>query len=81
SAYAESRRLCPQEFALTGGEDYELLFTAPPARHTALVRQARTRGFHITRIGTIRSRRFGMRMKSTDGAMQPIPMTSYEHFH
>jgi thiamine-monophosphate kinase len=81
SAYAESRRLCPLELALTGGEDYELLFTAPPARQTALVRQARTRGFQITRIGTIRPRRFGMQMKSTDGAMRPIPMTSYEHFH
>ncbi|MBH0188156.1 MAG: thiamine-phosphate kinase [Nitrospira sp.] len=81
SAYAESRRLCPLELALTGGEDYELLFTAPPVKHTALVRQARTRGFHITRIGTIRPRRFGMRMKSDDGAMRPIPMTSYEHFH
>ncbi len=81
SAYAKSRRLCQQELALTGGEDYELLFTAPPARHTALVRQARRRGFHITRIGTIRPRRFGMRMKSTDGAVRPIPMTSYEHFH
>jgi thiamine-monophosphate kinase len=81
SAYAESRRLCPLELALTGGEDYELLFTAPPAKHATLERQARTRGFHITRIGAIRPRRFGMRMKSADGAMRPIPMTSYEHFH
>lgn len=81
SAYAETRRLRPLELALTGGEDYELLFTAPPARQTALERQARTRGFQITRIGSIRPRRFGMQMKSTDGAMRPIPMTSYEHFH
>lgn len=80
SAYAENRRLCQLELALTGGEDYELLFTAPPAKHSTLERQARTRGFHITRIGTIRPRRFGMQMKSTDGAMRPIPMTSYEHF-
>lgn len=80
SAYAESRRLCPPELALTGGEDYELLFTAPPTRQTALERQARTRGVQITRIGTIRPRRFGMQMKSTDDAMRPIPMTSYEHF-
>ncbi len=80
-AYAESRRLRPIDLALTGGEDYELLFTAPQAQHSAIERQARARGFQITRIGRIRPRRFGMQMRTTDGAMQRIPMTSYEHFH
>jgi thiamine-monophosphate kinase len=79
-AYAESRRLQPIQLALTGGEDYELLFTAPPAKQSNIERQAHARGFHVTRIGTIRPRRFGMRMKDIDGATHPIPMTSYEHF-
>jgi thiamine-monophosphate kinase len=78
--YAESRRLRPAQLALTGGEDYELLFTASPAKQSNIERQARSRGFHVTRIGTIRPRRFGMRMKADDGTTQPIPMTSYEHF-
>lgn len=81
SAYAESRRLRPIELALTGGEDYELLFTAPPTKHSTIERQARTRGYHVTRIGTIRPRRFGIRMKTADGTMRLIPITSYEHFH
>jgi thiamine-monophosphate kinase len=80
-AYAESRRLRPVDLALTGGEDYELLFTAPPEKHSAIERQARARKFQITRIGRIRPRRFGMQMTTSDGAMRPIPMTSYEHFH
>lgn len=80
-AYAESRRLRPVELALTGGEDYELLFTAPPTKHSTIERQARARGFRVTQIGTIRPRRFGMRMKTADGTMRPIPITSYEHFH
>ena len=80
SAYAESRHLRPVQLALTGGEDYELLFTAPPAKHSAIERQARAHGSQITRIGRIRARRFGMQMKTTDGTMRPIPMSSYEHF-
>jgi thiamine-monophosphate kinase len=79
-AYAESRALQPIELALTGGEDYELLFTAPPAKHSTIERHACARGFRISHIGTIRPRRFGMRMKTSDGTMQPIPITSYEHF-
>jgi thiamine-monophosphate kinase len=79
-AYAENRRLEPVLVALTGGEDYELLFTAPPAKQATIARHARARGFHVTRIGTIRPRRFGMRMNTPDGTMKPIPNTSYEHF-
>lgn len=79
-AYAESRRLEPAQLALTGGEDYELLFTAPPAQRTAIARHAHARGFQVTRIGTIRPRRFGMRMHTPDGTITPIPNTSYEHF-
>ncbi|CUQ68113.1 thiamine-phosphate kinase [Candidatus Nitrospira inopinata] len=79
-AYAESRRLSPVDLAVAGGEDYELLFTAPPRMHATIERQARARGFQITRIGTVRHRRFGIRMKDTDGITRPMPVTSYEHF-
>jgi len=79
-AYAESRGLLPTQLALTGGEDYELLFTVPPEKQPDLFKQARTHRFHITHIGTIRPRRFGVRMKDTDGTSHPIPITSYEHF-
>lgn len=79
-AYAESRRLEPALMALTGGEDYELLFTASPEKQAAIARRARVRGFHVTRIGTIRPRRFGIRMNTLDGTMKPIPNMSYEHF-
>lgn len=79
-AYAKSRGLQPTQLALTGGEDYEILFTAPPKRQSTIEHQARTRGFHVARIGTIRPRRFGIRMKTPDGVTRPIPVTSYEHF-
>jgi thiamine-monophosphate kinase len=78
--YAENQHLEPTLLALTGGEDYELLFTAPPTKQAPIARNARARGFHVTRIGTIRPRRFGMRMNTPDGTIQLIPNTSYEHF-
>jgi thiamine-monophosphate kinase len=79
-AYAESRRIQPTQLALTGGEDYELLFTASPAKRSNIERQARARGFRVTSIGTIRPRRFGIRMRADDETSRPIPLTSYEHF-
>lgn len=78
-AYASTIGVSPTRLALTGGEDYELLFTASPRDCDAIERGARTRGYHMTRIGTIRRQRFGIQMTS-DGLRQPMPVTSYEHF-
>ena len=78
-AYASAARTSPTTLALTGGEDYELLFTASPTKQRLIERQAHTYGYHITRIGTIRPRRFGIQMTS-GGPTRPMPMTSYEHF-
>lgn len=78
-AYAQRMGVPPVQLALTGGEDYELLFTVPASQQKRLERQAHVRGYSITRIGTIRLQRFGIQMTS-DGQTQPMPITSYEHF-
>lgn len=78
-AYAKTIGVSPIRLALTGGEDYELLFTTSPLTHERVEQQARTRGYRITRIGTIRAQRFGIQMTS-GGKTQPMPLTSYEHF-
>lgn len=78
-AYARATGQNPTHLALEGGEDYELLFTVPPAKQTTLERQAGARGFRITCIGTMTRRRKGLRLLSQDGS-RPIPITSYEHF-
>jgi thiamine-monophosphate kinase len=78
-AYARAIGVSPIQLALTGGEDYELLFTTLPRDCKKVERQARTRGYRITPIGTIRPQRFGIQMM-TDGRTQPLPVTSYEHF-
>ena len=64
--------------ALDGGEDYELLFTAPPAG-----RLPRTvAGVPVTQIGVIKRRRSGqpaVTLLSPEGA-QPLAPRGWEHF-
>ncbi len=57
--------------ALDGGEDYELLFTAPP--RARVPRQFE--GLPLTRIGTMRQGRAGVVL--LDGA--PLPPRGYDH--
>jgi thiamine-monophosphate kinase len=78
-AYARTIGASPIRLALAGGEDYELLFTASPRDCGTIERGTRTRGYRMTRIGTIRPQQFGIQM-TIDGRTQPMPVTSYEHF-
>ena len=78
--YAEA---CGEEathLALKGGEDYELLFTVSPKQEPALDRLMKQSGHQCARIGTIRSRSFGRRLRTPSGAVQPLPVSSYRHF-
>lgn len=67
------------KLALTGGDDYELCFTAPP-RHGALVAGlAHSSDCAITQIGVIESER-GLRWITPDGGLLPIARPGYRHF-
>ena len=79
-AYAAARKLDPMDLPLTGGEDYELLFTVSPRQRTRLERSAIEQGFSITCIGTIRHHRFGMQALSPNGKRHRLVPHSYEHF-
>jgi thiamine-monophosphate kinase len=79
-AYATSRKLDPVNLALTGGEDYELLFTVSPRQRARLERTAIKQGFSLTCIGTIHPFRFGMQALSSRGQRRRLINTSYEHF-
>jgi thiamine-monophosphate kinase len=78
-AYAASRSLDPVNLALTGGEDYELLFTISSRQRTRLERSAVERGFSLTCIGTIHPLRFGIQALSPNGRRHRLLNTSYEH--
>ena len=72
-------RIDPLAAALGGGEDYELLFTAPPGRTERAARAFRRRfGIPITRIGTVIDGE-GLFLKCFDGP-QRIEPRGYDHF-
>ena len=79
-AYAASRKLNPVDLALTGGEDYELLFTVSPRRRPRLEHAALKQGFSLTCIGKIHPLRFGMQTLSPLGRRHRFVNTSYQHF-
>ena len=78
SLLAAVGREAAREYALTGGDDYELLFTVPLARLGALT-NAVSRGLGpVTRIGSLVSGS-GVRVFSRSGVMQ-FSGAGFDHF-
>ncbi|MBI3246836.1 MAG: thiamine-phosphate kinase [Deltaproteobacteria bacterium] len=67
--------------ALTGGEDYELLFSAAAGHRIALAELAETIGCPITRIGHIVPQSQGIRVYDPDGGEYVPVRAGYDHFH
>jgi thiamine-monophosphate kinase len=67
------------ELALAGGDDYELLFTAPPAQRAALAAIAGAGGLTLSRIGTIDPLP-GLRIVGADDRPITVPARSFDHF-
>ena len=64
---------------LSGGDDYEIVFTAPPGAADA-IRQAGTEtGLTVSRIGTMAAGR-GVEVQRTDGTPLEIQDGGYHHF-
>jgi thiamine-monophosphate kinase len=62
-------------YALSGGEDYELLFTVPPAK----VKRLESLRVPLTEIGTITKER-ELFIMSVDGRKKPLRPSGYDHF-
>ena len=77
---APARGLEPLKMALTGGEDYELLFTVPEEKLEALEREARGPGPRITRIGTMTEATEGVLVVEPDGRARPLSEEGFNHF-
>ena len=72
---SETRR----RLALTGGDDYELAFTAPPAHHQAVLAAARAAQTPVTRIGRIEATP-GLWLAGADGQRSPLAARAFDHF-
>jgi thiamine-monophosphate kinase len=66
--------------ALTGGEDYELLFSAPPERRAAVAALAEQTGCPLTRIGQITAQTVGIRVNGPEGNVDQPGRAGYDHF-
>lgn len=76
---AEALGQSPLEWALYGGEDYELLMTFPETS-LEVVSQAvyQATGTHLTPIGRIVAE--GFRLLWPDGSLEDLSLKGYEHF-
>lgn len=63
--------------ALSGGEDYELLFTVPRSKLKRL--PAELDGVHITEIGVITEASHGVKLSNGDGT-RPLHASGFAHF-
>jgi thiamine-monophosphate kinase len=68
------------EAALSGGEDYELLLTAPAGAEARLRRLARAAGSDLIAIGRIGPKRSGLRIAGTDGRVRALRPSGFDHF-
>jgi thiamine-monophosphate kinase len=70
----------PLEFALRGGEDFELCCTAAPGTLTPLLDEFHRRfGIDLTRVGLMTSER-SLRLGHADGSQTPLSPQAFDHF-
>ena len=68
-----------RRWALSGGDDYELLFTAPAAVRQAVERAAATTGTPVTRIGAVTSTG-RLELVDADGRAMDTAPRAFDHF-
>lgn len=76
---AAQPRALQLECGLSGGDDYELLFTAPPARRGEVLAAAQALGVGVARIGELQSEP-GVRLVDGEGRPLQGDFPSFDHF-
>jgi thiamine-monophosphate kinase len=68
------------DYALNGGDDYELCFAAPPAHRDAVLAAAKSANTPVRRIGNLIP---GAGVQVLDAAGKPLALTfrSFDHFN
>jgi thiamine-monophosphate kinase len=77
---AEESCTDPLQWALAGGEDYELIFTAPPGGFEAALAALTSRDIPAARIGTIKPVERGRKLIARDGSEIDLEGLGYDHF-
>ncbi|MGB7621662.1 MAG: thiamine-phosphate kinase, partial [Terriglobia bacterium] len=66
------------KYALSGGEDYELLFTVSSKRVTEV--STKIDGVPVRDIGKIVPRSQGIKIIRANGTVEPLPPSGWDHF-
>jgi len=69
-----------RRYALAGGDDYELCFTAPGEQTAAVIAAAQQAGVAVTRIGCIEAQS-GLRLRDAHDREVVIDAPSFDHFN
>jgi thiamine-monophosphate kinase len=77
AAVAEACGRDPHELAATGGDDYELLFTAAPASRAGVERAAAATGARVTWVGDVGAGGAGLVLRGAGGGL--VELRGYEH--
>lgn len=78
---AEENHQNPLDWALYGGEDYQLLFTAPEREVERIISTLRKEiSVEVTPIGSIQAPGTGNRLIDRDGTGLPLEAKSWDHF-
>lgn len=78
-ALIESPLDIKRQFALAGGDDYELCFTAPTAQRENILAAAQACGTPVSRIGRIEGQP-GLRLVDGQGQPVNVKLQSFDHF-
>jgi thiamine-monophosphate kinase len=71
----ETRR----QYALAGGDDYELCFTAPASKREQVLAAAQAAGTPVTLVGRIEEQQ-GLRITDNQGKAISVPVQCFDHF-
>jgi thiamine-monophosphate kinase len=78
--FCAERGLDALSFALSGGEDYELLFTVPVLKISKAVQLPGATGVPVKSIGRMVPQAKGITLISKDGKRTPLKKQGYDHF-
>lgn len=78
-AFSADQQEVPWQLAISGGEDYELCFTAPAAHHGQILQLAKTAGIPVTVVGKVTDSG-QLQAYLPDGAIFKPSASGYTHF-
>jgi len=80
ASYARRLNRSAADYALRGGEDFELLFTVNRKRVAAVEAAAKRMALAVTPIGTVVSKSRGITLIGKESRAVPLSVRGYEHF-